>query len=268
MNQRVDRRVVRFCSAFASISSVFAVGTGLTVLVAWNLHILPLLTWGAVTPMAANLAAGRLRNLPIIEMTAHAMRGDYKQSLDAGMNDHLTKPINPETLKKALLKWMPARTVRSAKPNVPIGGTVQDDSYMPEKLAPFDIQAALRRTNGKPKLLRKLMFSFCNQFAHTGTDLRQLLDEGKRDEAGRLAHTLKGVALTLEAAELGESAFAVENAIRFGDAPDLEPLIKSMENMLASAITAAASLQGSAAKPEGTGSSLVTTVVTNGRNLA
>ena len=180
------------------------------------------------------------------------------------MNDHLTKPIDPDTLKKALLKWMPARPVQSAKPDVPIGGAVQDDSYIPEELAPFDIQAALRRTNGKPKLLRKMMLSFCHQYARAGTDLRQLIAEGKRDEAGRFAHTLKGVAQTLEAAELGEAAFAVENAIRFGDARDLEPLIKSMEKMLAPAITAAASLQGSVATAEGTRPSLVTTPETNG----
>jgi HPt (histidine-containing phosphotransfer) domain-containing protein len=95
-----------------------------------------------------------------------------------------------------------------------------------------------------------MMLSFCNQYAHAGTDLRQLIDEGKRDEAERLAHTLKGVARTLEAAELGEAAFAVENAIRFGDAPDLEPLIASMEKLLAPAITAAASLERSVAAPE------------------
>ena len=57
MNERVDPRLVRFCNAFASISSLFAVGAGLIVLAGWNLNILVLLTWGAATPMAANLAA-------------------------------------------------------------------------------------------------------------------------------------------------------------------------------------------------------------------
>jgi two-component system, sensor histidine kinase and response regulator len=185
----------------------------------------------------------RLSKLPIIAMTAHAMIGDFRKSLEAGMNDHLTKPINPKTLTKALVKWMPARAVESANPKLPIRGTVHDDSYMPQELGPFDIQAALKRTNGKPKLLRKLMRSFCNQFAHAGTDLRQLIDEGKRDEAGRLAHTLKGVARTLEAAALGDAAFAVEKAIQFGNEPDVERLIASMERMLAPAIVAAASLE-------------------------
>jgi two-component system sensor histidine kinase/response regulator len=204
-------------------------------------------------PVMDGLAACRLirtdprfLQLPIIAMTAHAMSGDHKQSLDAGMSDHLTKPINPNTLTKALLKWMPAKPVQKA--DAPINGAVQDDSYLPEELAPFDIQAALRRTNGKPRLLRRLMLSFCNQYAHAGRDLRQLVDEGRREEAGRLAHTLKGAALTLEAAGLGAAAFAVENAIRFGDATDLEPLIANMEKVLAPAILAPASLEMSVAK--------------------
>jgi len=49
----------------------------------------------------------RFSELPILAMTAHAMIGDYRRSLDAGMNDHLTKPINPARLTEALLKWIP-----------------------------------------------------------------------------------------------------------------------------------------------------------------
>ena len=72
-------------------------------------------------PVMDGLAACRLirsdprfLKLPIIAMTAHAMAGDHKQSLDAGMSDHLTKPINPNTLSKALLKWMPAKPVQKS----------------------------------------------------------------------------------------------------------------------------------------------------------
>jgi two-component system sensor histidine kinase/response regulator len=56
----------------------------------------------------------RFRQLPIIAMTAHAMRGDRERSLDAGMNDHLTKPINPESLTATLLRWIPAQAARKS----------------------------------------------------------------------------------------------------------------------------------------------------------
>lgn len=65
-------------------------------------------------PVMDGLAATRLiradrrfSKLPILAMTAHAMVGDYEKSMDAGMNDHITKPIDLDTLTQALLKWMP-----------------------------------------------------------------------------------------------------------------------------------------------------------------
>ena len=62
-------------------------------------------------------AEERVRRLPILAMTAHARRVDREESLDAGMNEHLTKPINPHILRDALLRWMPTRpTVEAVKP--------------------------------------------------------------------------------------------------------------------------------------------------------
>jgi CheY-like chemotaxis protein len=70
-------------------------------------------------PVMDGLAATRLiradrrfSRLPILAMTAHAMIGDYRRSLDAGMNDHLTKPIDPARLTEALLKWISATPAR------------------------------------------------------------------------------------------------------------------------------------------------------------
>src|SRR5690606_2793428 len=56
----------------------------------------------------------RYQQLPIIAMTAHAMAGDRELSLAAGMNDHITKPLDPEPLYAALARWLPRR--RSSDP--------------------------------------------------------------------------------------------------------------------------------------------------------
>jgi two-component system sensor histidine kinase/response regulator len=64
-------------------------------------------------------ADARFHDLPIIAMTAHAMRGDRERSLDAGMNDHLTKPMNPAALSAILSRWMPAKPVDAPAPGVP-----------------------------------------------------------------------------------------------------------------------------------------------------
>jgi two-component system sensor histidine kinase/response regulator len=196
-------------------------------------------------PVMDGLAATRLiradprfLKLPIVAMTAHAMTGDRNKSLDAGMNDHLTKPLNPDALHAVLLKWMPSSPAQRAQSPTP----VDDNQRLPEQLPPFDINAALKRTNGKPKLLRKLMLGFHTQYAHAGSDLRRLLQQGKKEEAERLAHSLKGIALTLEAGKLGQAALLVENALRAGDLANITALLQNLEVTLAPAIAAAASL--------------------------
>jgi len=189
----------------------------------------------------------RLRMLPIIAMTAHAMRGDRERSLEAGMNDHLTKPIHPDSLTATLLRWMPAQAAaqepvpreRTATAAPPSGPTQE----FPAQLPPFDISAALARTNGKPKLLRKMLHGFHEQYTHAADDLRTQLDQGQVEEAHRLAHSLKGVAATLEARELATAAAAVAEALREGRMEGLDALLGTLGEALEPAIAAASSLE-------------------------
>jgi signal transduction histidine kinase/HPt (histidine-containing phosphotransfer) domain-containing protein len=88
-----------------------------------------------------------------------------------------------------------------------------------------------------------MMLSFRNQYAGAAPELRLLVTQGKNKEAERLAHSLKGSSLTLEARHLGDAAAAVELALRMGEMDALQPLIAAMEEALAPAITAAATLE-------------------------
>ena len=190
----------------------------------------------------------RFHSLPIIAMTAHAMSGDRERSLFAGMSDHLTKPINPERLTAALMRWMPAEPAARPKGQISAGETaLLEEDGVPGQLLPFDIPAALIRTNGKPSLLRELLFKFRDQYANAVLSLLELLREGKRDEAERLAHSLKSVAATLEARDLAQSASAIEEALRAGRTGDLASLIAAMGKVLDPAIVAVSSLVRAAA---------------------
>jgi two-component system, sensor histidine kinase and response regulator len=184
----------------------------------------------------------RFGKLPILAMTAHAMSGDRERSLNAGMNDHITKPINPDRLMERLIRWMPAKPEELPEPKVAPAEPTPAEDGLPEQLLPFDIHSALARTNGKPMLLRKLMLGFRDQYKLAACDLREHIAEGRAGDAERLAHSLKSVAAMLEASDLTKASTAVEQAFRTGQTEGLGSLIDTLEEALALAIAAADSL--------------------------
>jgi PAS domain S-box-containing protein len=190
----------------------------------------------------------RYRDLPIIAMTANAMRGDRERSLSAGMNDHLTKPINPKLLTKILLRYIPQRLPGSD--NLDTAPTSeQPRDGLPDQLPPFDIPAALERT-GDSALLRKMLLKFFGQYGDAGLKLREHLAAGRLDEALRLVHSLKGTAATLEARDLAAAALAMEPALRTGQTAELGPLMDTMEKALDIAIAAVSVLDRRGSTPK------------------
>jgi HPt (histidine-containing phosphotransfer) domain-containing protein len=124
---------------------------------------------------------------------------------------------------------------------------VSTEEGVPQQLPPFDIQAALLRTNGKPKLLRKLILGFRDQYTDAIFDLREHVAANRDADAERLAHSLKSVAAMLEARDLAKAASLVEHALCSGktagsDSANLALLIATLETELDPAIAAANSL--------------------------
>jgi len=192
-------------------------------------------------------ADNRFSKLPILALTAHAMSGDRQRSLDAGLDDHITKPIDPNRLLAALNRWMPKKSGELPKPETSREKPASILGGVPDHLPPFDIQAALARTDGKPKLLRKLMLGFRDQYADAIFRLREHVAAGRDADAERLAHSLKSVAAMLEARDVAAAASSVEHAFRSGktadsDSANLASLIATLETELDPAIAAANSL--------------------------
>ena len=145
-------------------------------------------------------------DLPIIAMTAHAYEIERQNCLDAGMNDHSAKPINPALLVEKLSRWLKPK----AQPLQSVSAPAADLSWegLPNPLPPFGIDGALARLNGRRKLLRKLIVDFGRKFADSASDLRDEIALERWDEARRLAHTLKGVAGALELRNVAEASRA------------------------------------------------------------
>jgi CheY-like chemotaxis protein len=179
----------------------------------------------------------RFRNLPIIAMTANAMASDRILCLEAGMNDHIAKPIDPDQLFGVLLRWIrrsdgddrAARGVEAA--HRPENRTREAELVVPG----IDVASGLRRTGGNRKRYEALLRKFADQQSGTIDTIEAALSKSDAATAERAAHSLKGAAGTLGASALSEEAARVEAAIKNGEhvTEALQTLSLSLEKVLA-----------------------------------
>ncbi|EGB14375.1 multi-sensor hybrid histidine kinase [Pseudodesulfovibrio mercurii] len=164
------------------------------------------------------IRAGGKTALPIIAMTAHALVGDREKSLEAGMNDHVTKPIDPDELMRTLSHWLPDGDGKAAsRPKAAPRPALHpaEDEAMP-RLPGVDTDQALARLRGNDRLYRKLL----RDFAQDGDLLLRKLSadaDDERFEACRaVAHNLKGVAANIGAERMREALARLEQALLGG----------------------------------------------------
>jgi len=148
------------------------------------------------------------RKLPIIAMTAHATSDDQEQTAAAGMDAHLTKPIVPRLLYATLSQWLPPAA--ETRPPAPAPGAGHHD--LPE-LPGIDRRTGLELHLNRPDFYLKSLHAFRHDFAGTAEQVATLLAAGKRDEARRLAHSLRSVAASLGAQVLADAARELEQAL-------------------------------------------------------
>ncbi len=175
----------------------------------------------------------RFADLPIIAMTAHAMSGDRDRSLQAGMNDHLPKPIEPDQLFAMLSKWL--TSPHSSDPTPAGAGPGNGNGIHFPELPGIELEKALPRVGNNKRLLRKLLFQFHTDHHDAVARMKEALLKRDTHQLRRTAHTLAGVAGNLGAPVLEEAARAIEQRLH-NDPVELDgvdELLNRLENLLA-----------------------------------
>jgi PAS domain S-box-containing protein len=176
----------------------------------------------------------RNRDLPIIAMTAHAMTGAREDSLAAGMNDYISKPIDPDLLFAVIKKWIKPAVSRHKDIFSPEIMTEQKAAAveLPADMPGIDLESGLKRVNGNRNLYRKLLFDFSKDYSASSNEIRAALEQNKMDQAGMLAHTLKGVAGNLSAYEIQKTAVDLETAFKENDQIKYQDLLSTLDQSM------------------------------------
>jgi len=205
------------------------------------------------------------KDLPIIAMTAHAMAGDEAKSLNAGMNGHVAKPIDPYQLFSTLQKWVKPSEKRAQdkQAEVPFESLESDqaepdEEQLPESLPGFDLPAGLERLGGNRRLYRELLLNFGTNYTEVAGEIYKAMDSKDLKQAGSLIHSLKGLAANLAAIDLQVASVNLEKLVK-GVGKKTPPakklklkfsdLEKTLNQALESAQSLAASVEESIEKP-------------------
>jgi signal transduction histidine kinase/CheY-like chemotaxis protein/HPt (histidine-containing phosphotransfer) domain-containing protein len=161
-----------------------------------------------------------LPSLTVIGLTAHALPEERDRCLAAGMVSHITKPVNAEQLLDALLQQLPvtgrredsAMPAMASRKSMPVDG---ESSHV--QFPGFDIEYALENLKCDLPTFRKILLTFYRQRRDSGDEVASLLEQGHMQQAGDIAHSIKGSSGYLGAWRLHHGSAALEKACESGD---------------------------------------------------
>ena len=238
INQQIAQELLEIVGV-----KVTRVGNGLEALAWLQAHTPPAMASSEILPLPCDVvlldlnmpemdgwdcarhirADDRWQQLPLIAMTAHAMQQEKDRCLALGMQDHISKPIDPDLLYGRLQHWCGRRRCGDSSPGGDRVPTGQEPSHDPAphllRLDGFDTAAALKRVAGNQRLYRRLLVSLVQTQGDAGERLEEYLVRRDLPAAESLVHTVKGVAANLGAVALADAASCLDAELKKGSCP-------------------------------------------------
>ncbi|MCK5545514.1 MAG: response regulator, partial [Desulfobulbaceae bacterium] len=169
--------------------------------------------------------------IPIIALTAHAMKRDEDKCLDAGMDDYLSKPLDPPKLLGVIEKWLDK--VKKAS------GSVREEKEEAKKEnaqpktesdgLPIDIAQVLERAMGDKDFLKDLIEEFYTSLPDRVERLKNILKQKDAEGLMQEAHSLKGVAQNMNADGIADAAFCLEKMGHENDLTEAEQALDGLD---------------------------------------
>ena len=177
--------------------------------------------------------------VPIVAMTANAFEEDGRMCIEAGMDAHLSKPLEPDRLLRVLMERIPRlRSGQAAAERE--SAAVPSSGQCPDALPPgldalpgLDVRAGLRSVRGDVPFFLGLLSQFADQHGRDGRGIAAALEKGTAEDARHRAHGLRGVSLTLGLEEIHSLSAEIEKLLRKEcPAEEVLPLAKTLEEEL------------------------------------
>jgi two-component system sensor histidine kinase/response regulator len=169
---------------------------------------------------------GNSSHVPIIAMTAHALKGDQERCLEAGMDDHISKPLQPQVLLNVLDHWLRLRDKPVTRPLPPL--ETSNGSIPDENTPPMDVMGAMPRFSNERTFFVEMCHDFINHLPGRLKDLDIALKKMDSEALFQVAHSLKSIVATFNAGPLSAICAELELNSHKGDTSNAKKLVKNI----------------------------------------
>ncbi|MDO8282237.1 MAG: response regulator [Thermodesulfovibrionia bacterium] len=166
----------------------------------------------------------------IIAMTAHALKGDFERCIEAGMDDYLSKPIEPQEMLEKISKWVRSKIVIPKPIATKTTDDITESGAKPESDTPVDIKSAMARFDDDKDFYKELLNEFLSYVPDKIKAIEDAVASGDTDTVQKNAHSIKGAAGNLSATRVQSLALAIEHKGRNNDISGLTQLVDNLRS--------------------------------------